>query len=101
MGCAAAHDLRQIVARNLKRLRQERGLSQEELADLAAQSQLHRHDRATGERWPPSVGRPGGGIKLGPVAVKPPVAARLQRPRRPRLALARRAPNAGAVSNKI
>ena len=27
--------LRRIVARNLKRLRQERGLSQEELADLA------------------------------------------------------------------
>ncbi|MFM9848037.1 MAG: helix-turn-helix domain-containing protein [Hyphomicrobiaceae bacterium] len=27
--------LRRIVARNLKRLRQERGLTQEELADLA------------------------------------------------------------------
>ena len=28
--------LRRIVARNLKRLRKERGLSQEELADLAS-----------------------------------------------------------------
>jgi transcriptional regulator with XRE-family HTH domain len=35
MGCAAAHDLRRILARNLKRLRKERGLTQEELADLA------------------------------------------------------------------
>ena len=32
--------LRRIVARNLKRLRQERGLTQEELADLA---QLNRN----------------------------------------------------------
>jgi len=37
-------------------------------------------------RWPPSVGRPGGGMKLGPVAVKPPVATHAQRPRRPRRA---------------
>lgn|GEM_PF-1341195 len=35
MGCAGAHDLRRILAPNLKRLRKERGLTQEELADLA------------------------------------------------------------------
>jgi transcriptional regulator with XRE-family HTH domain len=35
MGCAAPMRLRRIVARNLRRLRQDQGLSQEELADLA------------------------------------------------------------------
>jgi Bacterial regulatory helix-turn-helix protein, lysR family len=80
--------------------------------DEAALSVLRRLDAGTEPsslvrltagrvRWPPSVGRPGGGIKLGPVVVKPPVAARSRRPRRPRRASARRAPNAGAVSNKI
>lgn len=35
MGCAAAMKLRRIVARNIRQLRLTRGLSQEELADLA------------------------------------------------------------------
>ena len=35
MGCARPMKLRRIVAQNLRRLRQDRGLSQEELADLA------------------------------------------------------------------
>src|SRR5215471_17041605 len=66
-------------------------------------------------RWPPFVGLPGGGIKLGSIAVKPPVSvvavfcifavAHLwiiaQHPRKPRRASARRAPNADAVRRKI
>lgn len=35
IGCAAAMKLRRIVARNIRQLRLARGLSQEELADLA------------------------------------------------------------------
>ena len=35
MGCRPPMQLRRIVAQNLRRLRQDRGLSQEELADLA------------------------------------------------------------------
>lgn len=35
MGCAVAMKLRRIVARNVRKLRIARGLSQEELADLA------------------------------------------------------------------
>jgi transcriptional regulator with XRE-family HTH domain len=33
MGCAPAHDPEEDLARNLKRLRLERGFTQEELAD--------------------------------------------------------------------
>src|SRR5262245_50760497 len=71
-----------------------------------------RHSRV---RRPPFVRLPGGGIKLGSIVVKPPVSvvavfcifavAHLwiiaQRPRKPRRASARRAPNADVARRKI
>jgi transposase len=48
----------------------------------------------------PDLRTAGGGIKLGSIAVKPPVATCALRPRRPRRASARRVPNAGAERNK-